>query len=182
MIITANLRLVPFTQDHYNAIFSNDYVTLGELLEVVTPCSWTEFEGATEALPILYEFFQKLRGDTRWGSYFIIHAADGRLIGTGGYKGLPDHNGYMEIGYEICNDYRHRGFATETARALIEFALNQPGVKGIKAHTLAEENYSVRVLRRCGMRFRGSFVDQYDGELWRWEKLRPPVYAQTLER
>ncbi|MES2775431.1 MAG: GNAT family N-acetyltransferase [Bacteroidota bacterium] len=173
MIQTDRLHLVPFTREHYDAISANDNETLGSLLNIRTPSSWTEFADAVDALPVLISFFEKLNGDHRWGSYFIIHPVDRQLIGTGGYKGAPDEEGVVEIGYEVKEMYRNRGFATESASALISFAKSQAGIKAVRAHTLPRENHSVKVLQKCGMEFKGSVTDPDDGEVWRWELQNP---------
>ena len=169
MINTTRLHLIPFGKEHYDAILANDNKTLGNLLDIHTPSSWTEFTDAVDALPALIGFFEKLNGDDRWGSYFIIHAEDRQLIGTGGYKGAPGEDGFVEIGYEIRHAYRNAGYATEAAMAFILFARRQAGINGVKAHTLPEENHSVKVLRKCNMEFKGIFTDPGDGEVWRWE-------------
>ncbi len=169
MIRTTRLHLIPFTKAHYEAITANDNVTLGKLLCVETPQSWTEFQDAVDALPVLISFFEKLNGDERWGSYFIINPQKKLLVGTGGYKGAPADDGFVEIGYEINAANRSKGYATEAATALLLFAKTQPGIKGVRAHTLASENDSVKVLRKCNMIFQCQLTDPEDGEIWRWE-------------
>jgi RimJ/RimL family protein N-acetyltransferase len=89
------------------------------------------------------------------------------LIGNCGYKG-PPKEGVVEIGYEVAELYRGQGFATEIATALIEHAFSDHRVEQILAHTLAEENASVHILRRCGFRFGGNIDDPDDGPVWRW--------------
>ena len=169
MIQTTRLHLVPFTKEHYDAIAANNNEALGKLLHIHTPSSWTDFEDAVDALPVLIGFFEKLNGDLRWGSYFFIDPVQQQLLGTGGYKGAPGEDGFVEIGYEIKAAYRNHGYATEAAMALIAFAKSQPGIKGVRAHTLPEENHSVKVLRRCGMKYQGTIMDLDDGELFKWE-------------
>lgn len=168
-LLTQRTQLVPFTREHYDAIVRNDNERLGQLLQVQTPDGWTEYADAIDALPVLIQFFEQLQGDDRWGSYFIIHAAERKLIGTGGYKGMPDEHGMVEIGYEIRSAYRSQGYATEAAMAWIAFARTQPGIVGVRAHTLAAENHSVGVLRKCGMQYTGQIHDPQDGDLWQWE-------------
>ena len=60
MITSARLHLVPFNKALYDAIVANDNETLGTLLNVQTPSSWTEFKDAIEALPVLISIFDKL--------------------------------------------------------------------------------------------------------------------------
>jgi len=103
--------------------------------------------------------------------FAVIHKADNVLIGTCGFPGPPDSNGMAEIAYGISPSYQRRGYATEAATALIEFATRDPRVKIIRAHTLAEPNASTRVLEKCGLKKVGDAVDPENNlAVWRWEK------------
>ncbi len=167
MIITNRVALIPFTEEHYQAIFKDNNIKLGELLNITTPQAWTGFSEARKAINALYDIFISLNNDARWGSYFIILQTEKKLIGTCGFKGKPDNNNCVEIGYEINTSYQNKGFATEVSKALIDFTFKQK-VAGIKAHTLADENASARVLRKCNFKFTGEFNDPEDGMVWSW--------------
>ena len=78
----------------------------------------------------------------------------------------------VEIGYEVAESYQNQGLATEMAQALIDHAFQDERVQVVQAHTLAEENASVKVLRRCGMQFMETGFDPDEGEVWRWEVRR----------
>lgn len=166
MLTTKNLRLVAFTDAHYQAIFANDNQTLGELLGCAAPTHWTEYEDAREALPVLYQFFRELEGDWRWGSFFII--CENRLAGNCGFKGRPDSQNTVEIGYEIHPDFQNRGLATEAACALVQLAL-AAGVATVKAHTYEATNASAHVLRKAGFQLIGPVHDPDEGLLWAWQ-------------
>jgi len=56
MIETERLKLIPFTRQHYEVILKNDNVSLGKLLEVETPESWSVDKNAKEAIPALIGF------------------------------------------------------------------------------------------------------------------------------
>lgn len=105
----------------------------------------------------------------RWGTYLIIHRADQALIGLGGYKGAPDGNGAVEIGYGIADAYRGRGYATEAARALVDAAFDDANVRIVMAHTLTQENASTSVLKKLGMVNVGQYHDPDEGAVWRWQ-------------
>lgn len=103
--------------------------------------------------------------------FAIIHRAENVLIGTCGFPGPPDSNGVAEIAYGIAPAYQGRGYATEAAKALIDFAISDPRVKMICAHTLAEESASISVLKKCGLTKVGDAIDSENGlKVWRWEK------------
>nr|WP_246050114.1 GNAT family N-acetyltransferase [Aquibacillus sediminis] len=69
-----------------------------------------------------------------------------------GFKGGPDENGEMDLGYSILPSYQGNGYATEMAIAMIEWGLKQPKVKRITA-SCSNENYaSIRVLEKAGLK------------------------------
>lgn len=166
MIETSRLRLIRWQEAHFQAIFENNLTKLGQLLEVETPTAWTTFADMADALPYFHASFKE--NGNYWGSFFIVHKADRRLLGTCGYKGAPDDEGTVEIGYEIEASYRQQGLATETAQGLLDFALQHEEVKKIIAHTLAHENPSVSVLKKLGFQFVEALIDPEDGDIWKW--------------
>jgi ribosomal-protein-alanine N-acetyltransferase len=109
----------------------------------------------------------------------LIHKIDLVLMGMCGFPGPPDADGIAEIAYGIAPAYQGRGYATEAAQALCEFAANDSRVKTIRAHTLAEVNASKRVLEKCGFRKIADTVDPENNlPVWRWEK-EIPVSSRT---
>ncbi len=103
--------------------------------------------------------------------FAVIHKMDNVLIGICGFAGPPDSNGIAEIAYGIAPAYQGRGYATEAAKALIDFAKSDDRVTTIRAHTLPEKNASTRVLEKCGLKRIGDTVDPENNlPVWRWEK------------
>ncbi len=84
-----------------------------------------------------------------WMRLFVLKDS-GLVVGEAGFKGLPDLDGAVEIGYGVAQSYRGIGLATEAVHALCEWALQQPGVCRIKAECLPENTGSIRLLRRVG--------------------------------
>lgn len=103
--------------------------------------------------------------------FAVIHKLDSILMGMCGFPGPPDAEGVAEIAYGIAPPYQGRGFATEAAQALIDFATNDSRVRKLRAHTLAELNASTRILEKCGFHRAGEAVDE-GNIVWRWERLR----------
>ena len=98
------------------------------------------------------------------------------MIGGASFKGPPDGTGVVEIAYGIVPSFEGRGYATEAARALVEYAQKNEAVREIIAHTSPEANASTHVLKKCGFTFAGEVMDPEDGRVWRWEhaELRRP--------
>ena len=122
------------------------------------------------------EFMKKLesanQADPWQFGFAVIYKIDNVLMGMGGFPGPPSSEGVAEIAYGISPNYQGRGYATEVANALINFASRDARVKTICAHTLAETNASTRVLEKCGFEKVGETTDPEDGVVvWRWERL-----------
>ena len=100
-----------------------------------------------------------------WFTYWLIARSDQQVgIGLAGFKGDPDLQGKVEIGYGIAPKHQGNGFMTETAQTLTAWALAQPSCTAVFALTDPDNTPSHRVLEKIGMERAG----ELDGE-WRWE-------------
>lgn len=163
-IRTARLNIIQTTPDILEKILEGDDA-LGRYLDIRIPHPWSEFGHA----PFLYiqKQLQQVPGSESWWSWLPVLTEDNTLAGNCGFKGAPKE-GVVEIGYEVAPVYRRRGLATEIAQALITHTFTHEEVSSVIAHTLPEENHSVRVLKKCGFHFDGIVQDPEDGTVWRW--------------
>lgn len=123
--------------------------------------------GFPEALPAAAEA-ARLRDADPWGTHLIFDAADGALVGFGGFKGAAV-DGRVEIGYAIAQERRNRGLGGAAVLLMVERA-RSAGVHVVVAHTLPEPNASTAVLTRCGFTRVATVEDPDDGvQVWRWE-------------
>lgn len=174
MIQTSRLQLLPCTLQYFEALLHGNEA-LAQILGADVPEQWTEFP---EMVLVAYD---KLRNDPSllgWFFYLALHKEDNRLIGIAGFKGRPNAQGIVEIGYEVSAAYREQGYATEMAGTLIRFAFSHPYVTKVIAHTEEEYNAAVTVLQKSGMRFAGEINGREAGELWRWEISREEFEAR----
>lgn len=164
-IDTERMRLINCDEEIIRAILESDSA-VAKLLNINVATSWTENDG--RFFQSVLEKITSSPDEKIWWTYLPILKSENLLIGSGGYKGKPDENGRVEIGYEVALHYRKRGLATEMAEALIDFAFRNESVSTVIAHTLPEENASVKVLRKCGLQLMGE--DREDGgeREWRW--------------
>jgi ribosomal-protein-alanine N-acetyltransferase len=126
------------------------------------------------ASPDFLSALQEATAPDPWRFGFaIVHRIDHVVIGLCGFTGPPDSDGLVEIAYCISPDYQGRGFATEVARALVDFASSSGRVRTVCAYTLPEMNASTRVLEKCGFRKTGEIFDSENHLVWRWEKTPP---------
>jgi [ribosomal protein S5]-alanine N-acetyltransferase len=151
---TSHLTLVPASARHIEAELSGPEA-FGAFLSAAVPESWPPGEYDEAAQRFFYRCLAKA-GDAGvgWYVWYGIRAADAEapatLVCGGGFFGPPTDGGTVEIGYSVCPEWRHRGYATELVRELVEHALRQAGVERVVAHTHPENPASIRVLERCG--------------------------------
>ena len=109
-------------------------------------------------------------GDPWALSFNVVERASRSVIGTCAFKGPPDAEGVVEVAYGIDPSYRGRGFATESASALTEFAFASGRVRLVRADTKPDGRASARVLSKCGFHLVGEVIDPEDGLVCRWER------------
>lgn len=104
-----------------------------------------------------------------WYTYWLIVIADDAYgAGLAGFKGPPNDQGEVEIGYGIDPAYRSKGYMTEAVRALIGWAFQHPRCRSVVAPGTRRENIaSNRVLEKVGMRVSGETDEALD---WRLDK------------
>ena len=164
-IKSSRLELIAANPELLKAASQSDQ-HLANLLQVDFAEQWNTF--GKEIFSYVLEQLKDKKQYT-WLNYFIIHLQDQCLIGTCGYKGAPKENQQVEIGYEIAEKYQGKGYATEAASALINRAFEFENIGLVKAHTLNQENASIRVLTKCSFEKSGELVDPEDGIIWSWE-------------
>ena len=151
---TKNLKLVPQTLQEVRA-----------MIEAMTPSEKAELSA---------DWLERLRvftpADSWTLGFSIVHLANDAVVGTCGFKGPPDADGVVEIAYGVAPEYQGKGYATEAARALTDYAFSRGKVRVVRAHTRPEPNASTRVLTKCGFRRIGEVIDPEDGLVWRWER------------
>ncbi|MBM7170001.1 GNAT family N-acetyltransferase [Streptomyces sp. G44] len=85
-----------------------------------------------------------------WGLYAVVRAEDGLAVGGMGFHGPPDEEGCLEVGYDLAEAARGRGYATAALRALSAWALDRPGVTSLLGLADPENTASQGVLTRAG--------------------------------
>jgi len=144
---------------------------LQELMEFPVADGLREFFVSAEVSPRwLAALHAAARPDPWRHGFFVVHRESRSVIGSAGFKGQPDSTGTVEIAYGIVPSFEGRGYATEAAAALIDFAFASGEVRMVRAHTLPEANASTHVLLNCGFHYVSTVVDDEDGPVWRWER------------
>lgn len=106
-------------------------------------------------------YLEMLRGlrahpqDALWWAPWELRGRGGKapaaVLGDMGFKGAPE-SGAVELGYGLEEPHRGRGYATEAAKALADWAFSQEGVYFIEAEAEADNAASLRVLEKLGFK------------------------------
>ena len=171
MIETERLQLIACNKMHLNALIESEQALAG-LVGVELAENWLVFPETVDFLPHALKMLETNPQLLRWGMHLFLKKDENKIIGNGGFKGTPDDAGMVEIGYAISPLYEGRGLATEAARGMIDYAFSWGNVRAVDAHTLAEENASVKVLEKCGMTRIAEKHDPDDGDIWQWRITR----------
>ena len=122
--------------------------------------------------------------------YFVLESPEPTLIGVGGFKGEPA-DGEVELGYEILEQFRRAGYATEATAGMLAFAFAHTEVDRVSAQTLPHLTASIGVLGKTGFRFVGAGHEEGAENVIRFEirraewTARQPVsgsFAEKLSR
>lgn len=92
----------------------------------------------------------------------------GEMIGNVGVRRESAGEPIADMGFELAPEHWGRGYATEAARTMVEWAFGDWGLERIHAHCIAENAGSARVLERAGMRLEARLRDhhRFKGRFW----------------
>ncbi len=98
------------------------------------------------------------------GSAPAGEATGAHALLSGSIDATPRTLQVPEVGYLLAKRYWHHGYATESARACMEFAFDVLGVPEIFSCIRDDNMPSLAVARRNGMELCGRFSKQYYGQ------------------
>ncbi len=105
-----------------------------------------------------------LRSDARGGR--------GEAVGYANFHAPPDERGMVEIGYRVVAHLRGRGYASEAAAAMWQWAADH-GARVLRASIAPSNAPSVALVERAGFRHVGQQYDEVDGLELLWERPAP---------
>ena len=167
VLVTERLLLEPITLEMVEAVVRGDRQTAEALARARLPDEWP---GATLIHQGFGASLDAVRADPArrlWGDRLLISRhGDRRVLGSVVFHGYPGEDGVVDVGYGVAAAAQRQGIATEGTRACVRWALEQPGVRAVRATTFPWHVASLRVIERCGMRREGAREDDIWGELW----------------
>ena len=163
-LATERLALAPLTLAAATALVQGDRSGFEAAIGLTVASSWPEQAFVEQVLPIHIRRVRDDPASERWSVWTIT--LGGVVVGSASFKGGPDENGVVEVGYGIASEFRGRGIATEAATALTALALCDPDVTAVVATTDPHNVPSMRVLEKAGFVRTG-----HEGGLVAWRHL-----------
>lgn len=137
-LLTERLILIPCTEESISIIRTSEEYEMG---------------------PHINKYLGELKEDSTllgWGVWFVINQENNTVIGDIGFKGKPNSENIVEIGYGIVPSAQGKGYATEAVQKLIDWAFSNKSINKIVAECLDENIPSIRVLEKLQMKRMGS--------------------------
>lgn len=117
----------------------------------------------------IYEAIQRITkqyDDYGIGRWAAIEKSSGAFIGWTGLKFMTepvnDTIHFHDIGYRLNKKYWGKGYATESAKAGLEYGFTTLGLKEIIGTAHIENKASRKALEKCGL----TFVEKFDHKLY----------------
>jgi len=107
-----------------------------------------------------------------WWVWLAYLREGGEAVAVCGLGGPPDDDGAVTLGYSVYPYAEGQGYATEAARALVHWAMTQPGVRLVRATVPLGHDASIGVARKLGLIDVGRAVDPEAGEVAVFERTR----------
>jgi RimJ/RimL family protein N-acetyltransferase len=171
-LIAPRLRLLALTRAALARLHTSPRAFALDTGLAVSPALLTDTERRAMARK-LSRLQDAPEADHLWHTYWlavVARAHQPAAIGLLGFKGPPDARGDAEIAYSIDPAYRGRGYATEAARALIDWAFADPACRAVIAPETSRANAaSNRVLEKLGMRV---YAATEQSRSWRLERAK----------
>lgn len=149
-----------------NALINGDRALIARVAPYKVPAQFPDDEQRT-FLRFRRDQLRDDPGRYEWSLRAIVLRTERRMVGFVNFHGRPGVNdtgtpGALELGWTVFEAERKRGYATETAIALMSWARQAHGIRRFISSTTPENAASLRVHEKLGFVRTGQVVD---GEL-----------------
>lgn len=115
------------------------------------------------------------------GRWAVIEKETGAFAGWSGLKFITDtingHSGFYDLGYRFIKKFWGKGYATETAKATVQYAFETLGLNELYGMAHAENIASQQVLGKAGLQYVNAF--ELEGLPQRWYRWQAPPFIST---
>lgn len=165
-IETERLIMRPLEEDDGERLFLLD--SNSEVMKYVGVKPLTKLEESAEVVKMI----QKQYTENGVGRLAVIEKESNLLIGWSFLKYLTEEiNGIKnvyDLGYRFLTEFLGKGYATESAKASLDYGFNVMNLDKICAHAHSENTASNHTLKKLGFEEKGTF-EEADGTCFWYE-------------
>ena len=113
--------------------------------------------------------------DNGVGRWAVILKETNEFIGWSGLKlekNVNGHEQFYDLGYRFIQEYWGKGYATESAKAFLDYGFNRLNLETINAWADSGNKGSRNVLEKLGFIYVNAF--EYEGEEEVWYEIKNP--------
>ena len=101
----------------------------------------------------------KLFEESRIGKFLIFEKSSGDFVGTCGADFFDlDGAKEVELGYRVMLAHWGKGYATESAKEVVSYLLEEVKLKSVFGFALNQNKQSVKILKKIGFKFLREFM------------------------
>jgi ribosomal-protein-alanine N-acetyltransferase len=163
IVVSERLDLQLMEPDLLDALIGDHRATIDAMADYLIPATFPDQEQR--------EFLRFRRGQLSadparypWSLRAIVLRAERRMVGYVNFHGAPGVNDTntdraVELGWTVFPADQKRGYATETAVALMAWATAEHGIRHFISSTTPDNAASLRVHEKLGFARTGEFID-----------------------
>jgi len=162
-IQTDRLELISLSPHVIDAILAGRRKEAQRLAGLQLPEDWPDDHDAR----VLRMRLGQLRSNPEWQEWLaramVLRTTGRPMAGYIGFHGAPAVIGRAEMGYTVRPHFRRKGYATEAAKAMMEWARLHHGVSSFYLSIAPHNRASLAMAAKLGFRQVGEQIDDEDG-------------------
>lgn len=148
---SARLGFREMVPDDAEALFQMH--TTESVMRYIGMPPWNDHQESLEYI------FKNLRSYSAngFGRWVVEEKDSGEWLGLAGLL-IDQQHGFIDLGYRFNPDHWGKGYATESAMAVIKYGFNALDLPEIQARVAKENLTSIKVLEKCGFECSGDTI------------------------
>jgi RimJ/RimL family protein N-acetyltransferase len=183
VITSDRLELILLSPQAVDALLEGRHADAERELDASIPARWPDEHDAGFLRYRMRQLERAPQAEPWLVRAVILREPVRAMIGHAGFHGQPGINGKqdpeaVELGYTIFEPHRGRGYATEAAQALMDWAASEKGIRRFIASVAPTNDPSLAIVKKLGFVQTGEQWDEEDGLELVFELERGPGEAR----
>jgi ribosomal-protein-alanine N-acetyltransferase len=120
---------------------------------------WDAHQSIDETKNMVQQWVDSYQDDSTY--YWGLYLKDGEMIGSIGIMITSEYDCKGELGYKVGSRWWNQGYASEAAKAVIDYMFRNTDVERIDAVCSVNNSASGKVMEKTGMHYEGLLRNYY---------------------